>query len=61
MTIWEEYGISLDDYAKAFNKALDEAFNEELKDKMYLVNLVDGYEHARRIYNVEFPDMELTG
>lgn len=60
MTIWEEYGISLDDYAKAFNKMQDEEWEKLTKDKVYLVNLVDGYEHARRIYNVEFPDMELT-
>ena len=29
--------MSLEEYAKAFNRALDEAFERELKDKVYFV------------------------
>ena len=41
MTIWEEHGFSIEDYAQAFHKALDEALDEawerQLKNKIYFV------------------------
>ncbi len=54
MTIWDEYGISLEEYAKSFNEAIDAAYQEYMKDKCYLVNQVGGKTNVRRIVNIRF-------
>ncbi len=37
-TIWEQHNMTLDEYARYFNKAVDEAFEEELKGKLYFIS-----------------------
>lgn len=57
-TIWEEYGITLEEYARAFNKALDEAFERMIKGKVYLVSQ-DGsgkIKQVMRIINIKVPE-----
>ena len=53
--IWEQYGISLEDYAKAFNKELDEAWNRETGNNIYLVNYASGKQRVARIANIKPP------
>ncbi len=40
MTIWEENGMSLEEYAKAFNKACERAWEEQTGNKVYFANLI---------------------
>jgi len=53
MTIWEEYGITLEDYVKAFTKALEEAWGRELENKAYPVNLIDDKPRVSAIINIK--------
>lgn len=54
--IWEEYGVSLADYAITFNKALDEVYERAVKNKVYLVNFVNDKPRAVAIINVDSKD-----
>lgn len=51
--IWEEYGMSLEEYAKSFNKALDEAWERAVKGKVYFINLIDDKPRCGVIINIE--------
>lgn len=59
MTIWEEHEITLEEYARAFNKALDEAWEACLKDKVYLLQLNDErvIKRVAMIKNIRPPDV----
>jgi len=50
LLLWEEHGVSIEDYARAFNKVLNEAFERCVGKDMYLV--IDKPLTVRRITNI---------
>lgn len=52
MTIWEEYGIPIEEYAKAFNKVLDDAWKRLTTKKTYFIK-VDDERSIVRIANID--------
>lgn len=55
MTIWEEYGFTLEEYAKAFNEELDKAWERQIKGKMYFISITEPI-IVRRIVNIKPPE-----
>ncbi len=51
--IWEQHGISLEEYAKAFNEVLEVEYEKALKGKAYYVNVSDGKPTVHRITNIK--------
>ena len=51
MTIWDDYGITLDDYTKTLNKYREQAFQAYLRDKAYMVRN-DG-EQVSKVINID--------
>ena len=51
MTIWDDYGITLDEYAKMFNQYQEQVFQAYLRDKAYMVSS-DG-EQVSKVINIE--------
>ena len=63
MPIWDDMGISLDDYAKLFNNTqeiyhaiyeyhIDNCIDDYLKDKLYIVSMVDGKIKVCKVINI---------
>ena len=54
MAIWEENGITLEEYAKTFNEVIDDAYDRSVKGKCYMVSQTEPLS-VRRIVNIKVP------
>lgn len=53
--IWEQHGIPLEEFARAYNEELKKAFTEHLKDKIYFID-VKNPRNCMRICNIKIPE-----
>ena len=51
--IWEQYGITLEEYANTFNEVLEDEYEKAIKGKAYFVNVSDGKPTVHRITNIK--------